>query len=216
MKASTPSVVSVNVGLPKEIRVRTESVLTGIFKKPVSGPVRVRSVNLDGDRQADLKVHGGPDKAVYFYPSEHYAFWRRELGRELTEWGAFGENLTIEGILEHAIGIGDHLEIGTAVFQVTQPRLPCFKLAAKFERDDIIETFLNSRRTGFYTRVLREGEIQSGQAITITNRDPKQLTIREMIDLYLDKQPERASLERVLSVEALSASWRKHFGELLQ
>jgi MOSC domain-containing protein YiiM len=203
------------VGLPKEIPVRAGSVLTGIFKEPVDGTVRVRSVNLDGDGQADLKVHGGPDKAVYFYPSEHYEFWRRELGREIAEWGAFGENVSTKGILEDGISIGDRLEIGTAVFQVTQPRLPCFKLAAKFERDDIIDTFLNSRRTGFYTRVLREGSIQRGDMITVTERDPGQVTIKEIVDLYLNTERDRASIERVLSVEALSLSWRRHFAGLL-
>ena len=128
-------VISVNVARPIEIEIEGAAVATGIFKKPVSGPVQVRTLNLEGDRQADLTVHGGPDKAVYAYPFEHYAFWQLELRRDLPEWGAFGENLTVEGLSEETISIGDQIGIGTAAFQVTQPRLPCFKLAAKFGRE---------------------------------------------------------------------------------
>jgi MOSC domain-containing protein YiiM len=208
-------VLSVNVGLPAGVSVGDELIQTGIFKKPVSGAVRVRLLNLDGDRQADLTVHGGADKAVYVYPSEHYKFWEHELGREFPEWGTFGENLTIEGILEDDISIGDTIEIGTAVFQVTQPRLPCFKLAAKFERDDIIKRFLDSRRTGFYTRVLQEGSLQTGDVITVSQLDPRHLTIREIMDVHAMKPPDRPSIERVLSVKALAQSWRRHFERLL-
>jgi MOSC domain-containing protein YiiM len=209
-------VISVNVGLPKDIQIQDTSVSTGIFKRPVAGMVRVRTLNLDGDRQADLKVHGGPDKAVYVYPSEHYGFWRRELGQNLPlEWGAFGENLTVEGLSEDAISIGDHIGIGTAAFQVTQPRLPCFKLAAKFQREDIIKRFLDSRRTGFYVKVLEEGSLQAGDAIVLLEREPHHVTIREITDLYLTKKPEKTRIERALSVESLANSWRKHFNALL-
>src|SRR5262249_22517288 len=131
-------IISVNVGLPEEIPVGERLVATGIFKEPVAGPVRVRTLNLDGDRQADLSVHGGVDKAVYMYPSEHYPWWRKGLGRD-RKWAALGENLTVEGLLEENVSVGDRLEIGTALFEVPQPRLPCFKLAAKFQRDDIIK-----------------------------------------------------------------------------
>ena len=208
-------VISVNVARPTEIEIRGVSVATGIFKKPVAGNVEVRTLNLDGDQQADLTVHGGPDKAVYVYPFEHYELWRRELGRDLPEWGAFGENLTVEGLSEDAISVGDQIGIGTAVFQITQPRLPCFKLAAKFERDDIIKRFLDSRRTGFYMRVLQEGSLQAGDAIVALKRDLRRLTIREITDLYLTKRPARARIERALSVEALANSWREHFNALL-
>ena len=205
------SIVSVNVGLPKEIQAGGQTVETGIFKRPVTGPVVVRSLNLDGDRQADLKVHGGVDKAVYLYPSEHYPFWERELSCKLPEWGAFGENLTIQGILEDAISVGDSIEIGTAVLQVTQPRLPCFKLAAKFQRDDIIKRFLDSRRTGFYARVIQEGSLEAGDAVTVRQRDPQRLSVHELTEIYAAKEPDRVQIERVLSVQALSASWRRHF-----
>jgi MOSC domain-containing protein YiiM len=204
-------VISINVGLPKDILIGDTMVPTGIFKKPVAGVIRVRSLNLDGDRQADLKVHGGIDKAVYVYPSEHYSFWKRELQQDALDWGAFGENVTSEGLSEDAVSIGDELGIGTAVFQVTQPRLPCFKLAAKFEREDIIKTLLRSRRTGFYLKVLAEGFMEAGQAIHLLTRDPQHVTIRELTDLYVNKTPRRTEVERVLSVEALAASWREHF-----
>src|ERR1043166_1874738 len=152
-------VMSVNVGLPREVIWKGQRVATGIYKEPVEGRVLMRTLNLDGDRQADLTVHGGPDKAVYVYPFEHYEFWHRQLGLDPLESGAFGENLTVEGLSEDAVSVGDRIGIGTAVFQVTQPRLPCFKLAAKFAREDIIKQFLDSRRTGFYMRVLEEGSL---------------------------------------------------------
>jgi MOSC domain-containing protein YiiM len=207
-------VISLNVGLPKEIPIGDQFVATGIFKVPVSGPVRVRTLNLDGDRQADLKVHGGVDKAVYVYPSEHYPFWQQKLGEELP-WGAFGENLTVEDLFEEKVRVGDQLGIGTAVFEVTQPRLPCFKLAAKFQRDDIIKQFLASRRTGFYLRVLQEGILEAGETIVSLKVDAHGLTIRELTDLYLTKSPERSQIEHALSASALAESWRDHFQALL-
>jgi len=207
-------VISVNVGLPREIPIGDRMVATGIFKEPMAGPVRVRSLNLDGDRQADLTVHGGVDKAVYAYPSEHYPFWQRELGREL-KWAAFGENLTVEGLLEDNVSVGDRLEIGTVLFEVTQPRLPCFKLAAKFQLDNIIERFLESRRSGFYLRVLREGILEAGVAIDWIQSESTRVTIRELVDLYANKHPERSQIERALSARGLSASWRGRFQSML-
>src|SRR5262249_53786074 len=153
---------------------------------------------------ADLKVHGGIDKAVYAYPSEHYSFWEELLGETLP-WGAFGENLTIAGLDEKAVGIGDQLSIGTAVFAVSQPRLPCFKLAGKFRRMEIIEEMLESRRTGFYLRVQREGFLESGDAIVVLQQDPARLSIREITDIYLTKDPAQEDLRRVLSVNALAS-----------
>jgi MOSC domain-containing protein YiiM len=208
-------VISVNVGLPREIPVGDRMVATGIFKEPVAGPVRVRTLNLEGDRQADLSVHGGVDKAVYAYPSEHYPFWQRELGRDL-KWAAFGENLTVEGLLEEKVSVGDRLEIGTALFEVTQPRLPCFKLAAKFQRDDIIQRFLESRRSGFYLRVLREGILEADMAIDWIPSESIRVTIQELVDLYKNKNPKRDQIERALSARGLSASWRGHFQSMLR
>ncbi len=203
-------VISVNVGMPKDLLAGGQLVKSGIIKTPVAGPVRVRTLNLDGDRQADLKVHGGIDKAVYAYPSEHYAFWQEELGEQL-QWGAFGENLTVAGLDETNVGIGDQLGIGTAVFAPSQPRLPCFKLAAKFRRDDMIQRFKDSRRTGFYLRVVKEGELQAGDPIVVLKQDPARLTIRELTEIYFTKNPGRGRIQRALSAEGLATSWRNHF-----
>jgi MOSC domain-containing protein YiiM len=152
-------VLSINVGLPREIEWRGEAVTTSIFKSPVPGPVTVRVTNIDGDRQSDLTVHGGARKAVYAYPHEHYAWWRHELPHADLGFGAFGENLTTEGVLETGVSPGDTLEIGTAVFQVTIPRMPCYKLGIRFDRADMVKRFWRSRRCGFYLSVAREGEI---------------------------------------------------------
>jgi MOSC domain-containing protein YiiM len=161
-------VLSINVGLPRAIESRGEWVTTSIFKSPVPGPVAVRTMNLDGDRQADLTVHGGARKAVYVYPHEHYAFWREELPNADLGFGAFGENLTIQGILETDVSSGDTLEIGTAVFHVTIPRMPCYKLGIRFDRVDMVKRFWRSRRSGFYLSVAGEGEITAGDEIRLT------------------------------------------------
>jgi MOSC domain-containing protein YiiM len=151
--------LSVNVGLPREIEWKEKVVRTSIFKAPVTGPVRVAKLNLDGDQQSDLSVHGGIDKAVYAYPSEHYAFWRREIPGMDLPWGVFGENFTTEGLLEEMVHIGDRFRVGSAEFVVTQPRMPCFKLGIRFNRSDIVKRFLQSGRSGFYFAVLKEGEV---------------------------------------------------------
>lgn len=160
-------IVSINVGLPREVEWQGRSVLTSIFKTPVSGPVRVDRLNLDGDRQSDLTVHGGAYKAVYVYPSEHYPFWREQLREPELAAGAFGENFTTEGLLETAVRIGDRLRIGSAEFVVTQPRIPCFKLQIRFGRLDIVRRFLRSGRCGFYLAVMREGEVEAGDEIDL-------------------------------------------------
>jgi MOSC domain-containing protein YiiM len=207
-------VISVNVGLPRSLATSKGVVQSGIVKTPVQGPVRVATLNLAGDRQADLTVHGGVDKAVYAYPSENYPFWEGVFGENLP-WGAFGENLTITGLDEESASIGDEFGIGTSVLAVSQPRLPCFKLAAKFRSTEIIKQMLESRRTGFYLRVLREGVIESGDPIVALGKHPARLTIREITDIYLTKTPVREDVRRVLSVDALAVSWRNHFLKLL-
>jgi MOSC domain-containing protein YiiM len=153
-------------------------VLSAIYKQPVTGPAMVRRLNLDGDQQADLKVHGGPDKAVYCYPSEHYAAWSGELGRRL-DFGSFGENLTLAGLRETGLHIGDVLSVGEAVLQVSQPRLPCFKLGIKFGDQRFVARFLQRRRCGFYCRVLQEGMIEANQSIEIVERAESHLTIAQ-------------------------------------
>ena len=172
-------VISVNVGLPREITWKGETVFTGIFKEPVEGRVAVRTLNIDGDRQADLTVHGGRKKAVYAYPSEHYSWWRETLGTSDLPPGSFGENLTLEGMLESDIRIGDRFAIGSTEFEVTQPRVPCYKLAAKFARVEIIREFLESGYSGFYFAVVKEGEIGSGDEIVLTGSAPDRFTIAE-------------------------------------
>src|SRR5687768_3711721 len=157
--------VSVNVGLPRAVAWRGKTIQTAIWKSPVAGSVRVSSTNIEGDRQADPSVHGAPDMTVYAYPSEHYAFWRRELADMELPWGAFGENFSTEGLLEDTVRIGDRLSIGSAQFAVTQPRMPCFKLGIRFGRQDIVKRFARSGRSGFYLTVLREGEVAAGDAI---------------------------------------------------
>ncbi len=176
-------VIAVHVGLPRRVAWRGRSVETGIFKQPVAGPVMVRTLNLDGDRQADLSVHGGAAKAVYCYPAEHYAFWRRQLGEDVP-WGAFGENLTTTGLDEDTLHIGDVLRIGEAELIVTQPRLPCFKLGVRFGRPDMVRRFLASRRTGFYCAVVREGLVAAGDPITLIACDLGRVRVVDLTRVY--------------------------------
>lgn len=173
-------IVSVNVGRPQETEYRGRMIQTGIFKKPVSGPVRIGHLNLEGDEQADLRLHGGPDKAVYIYPAAHYALWSEELRRPLP-YGQFGENLTVEGVLESSVRVGDVFQAGTALLQVTQPRFPCYKLGIRMGDLRFIRRFLFSGRTGFYTRVLREGQVATGNALTLVRSDPGEPTIAEVV-----------------------------------
>jgi len=209
----TAKLISVQVGVPRIVTQDGQEVLTGIFKSPVNKRVQMRSLNLDGDQQADLSVHGGPNKAVYVYPSEHYPFWKDELpGMELP-WGSFGENLTTMGLLESAVYIGDRFTIGTAEVVVTQPRLPCFKLNLKFDRDDMIKRFLASRRTGFYLRVLREGEIGAGDEIISVHRDENRVSVLDALRLHLHESDSSELRNRALQVEYLSPSWRKEFSK---
>ena len=205
-------VISVNVGLPRPVEWNNRTVMTGIFKEPVDGTIPMRRLNLDGDRQADLSVHGGPDKAVYGYPSEHYPFWRGEYPDHGLTWAAFGENLTTEGWLEDDVHIGDRFRIGTAEVVVTQPRMPCFKLGIRFGRDDVIPRFLESGRPGFYFRVLQEGDVSAGDPMVRIAEDPRRVTVVDIVDLYLDKdKADRDLLARAVQVDALAQGWRDHF-----
>jgi MOSC domain-containing protein YiiM len=208
-------IVSVNVGFPREVEWRGRRVLTSIWKSPTEGRVPVGKVNLQGDKQSDLSVHGGPEKAVYAYPSEHYAFWRAELPDFELGWGSFGENLTTEGVLESQVMIGDQIEIGSAQFLVTQPRMPCFKLAIRFGRDDMVKRFLQSGRTGFYLAVLREGEVAAGDAIDFTLRDGHGLSVADVAQLYARDSDNQALLRRAIEAPALPESWRDYFRKRL-
>lgn len=209
----SPTLISLQVGVPRAITRNGQEVLTGIFKSSVEKRVRMRSLNLDGDRQADLSVHGGPNKAVYAYPSENYPYWKNELPGVELPWGAFGENLTTSGLVESAVCIGDRFTIGTAEVVVTQPRLPCYKLNLKFDRDDMIKRFLASRRTGFYLRVLREGEVGAGDEIIPVHRDENRVSVLDAVRLYLRDSDSSELRNRALQVEFLSPSWRKSFSE---
>jgi MOSC domain-containing protein YiiM len=208
--------VSLNVGLPRIVESNGEPVTTGIFKNPASGPVMLHTLNLDGDRQADLTVHGGVSKAVYGYPVEHYEFWKRELPDMELPYGMFGENFTTEGLLEDAVNVGDRFRIGEAELMVTEPRMPCYKLGIKFGRTDIIRRFLQSRRTGFYFAVMKEGVVEAGDEFELLSRDGNAITIADITRLYAFEKDDMETLRRVVKLEALSESWRGYFLKQLQ
>ena len=189
--------------------------MTSIFKAPVSGLIRVNRLNLVGDQQSDLTVHGGVDKAVYVYPSEHYEYWREQLPDFPLPWGAFGENFTSEGLLEDAIRIGDRLRIGTAEFAVTQPRMPCFKLGIRFDRADIVKRFLQSGRSGFYLSVSQEGEVTAGDTVTFIARDEHAVSVADVVSLYTADGANQELLRRASNLPALPESWRDYFRQRL-
>jgi MOSC domain-containing protein YiiM len=193
-----------------------EPVSTGIFKEPVHGRVMMRTLNLDGDRQADLSVHGGPEKAVYVYPSEHYAFWKRELPDMELPWGMFGENLTTEGMFETEINIGDRFRIGSAEVMVTQPRMPCYKLGIRFDRTDIIKRFLMSERSGFYLSVLREGEVGTGDEFGLIQKNSSGVRVVDVTRLYSSEKRNVDLMRRAIATEALPSSWREYFQTRLE
>jgi MOSC domain-containing protein YiiM len=201
-------VVSVNVGLPREVAWHGKVVLTSIFKEPVSGSVRVRRLNLDGDRQADLSVHGGPDKALYAYPVEHYRFWETTLERTLG-YGAFGENLTLRGLpLEDEILVGDRIRIGTAELVVTQPRLPCFKLGVRFGDPAIVRRFLEAGRTGYYLRVVQEGDVAAGDDARLVGRGAGAVPVSEITRVYASARDDVKAARAILAAEDLPVDWR--------
>ena len=208
--------VSVNVGVPRDVARRGETVSTGIFKRPVEGRIQVAGVNLDGDSQADLAVHGGPDKAVYVYPAEHYPYWQRQISRDLP-WGMFGENLTVEGVpLEDEVFIGDRLRIGSTEFVVTQPRLPCYKLGIRFDDAGMVRPFLAAGRSGYYLRVAAEGDVEAGDQIELLAQDPARVPVSEITRLIAHDRDDTQALRRALTVEALPADLRPFFEQLAQ
>ncbi len=204
-------ILSVNVGLPREVSWQGKFVTTGIFKEPVKGPLMLRTLNLDGDGQADLTVHGGVSKAVYAYPSEHYAFWRTEFPEMNLSWGMFGENLTTEGLLEDAIYIGDRFRVGQTELMVTEPRMPCYKLGIKFGRADIIKRFLASRRSGFYFAVMREGMVSAGDALELIGREQQDISVADITRLYAFEKDDVKALRRAIEVDALPENWKGYF-----
>jgi len=209
-------IISINVGLPRLVLRNGEPVSTGIFKEPIADRVMMRKLNIDGDRQADLSVHGGPSKAVYLYPAEHYDFWKREFPEMDLPRGMFGENFTTTGLLETEINIGDKFRIGSGEVMVTEPRMPCYKLALKFGRPEIIKRFLQSERTGFYLAVLKEGEVGTGDEFEPLARDAHDVRVSDVTRLYTREKRNAELLRRAIEVEALPESWRTYFQDRLE
>ncbi len=206
-------VLSVNVGLPRKVIFNGQTITTAIFKDPVNGPIMLRRLNLDGDRQADLTVHGGVDKAVYSYPAEHYGYWRKQFPHMDPEWGLFGENFTTEGLMEDTVNVGDQFKVGSAKIVASQPRMPCYKLGVRFGTMDIIRRFLASGRPGIYFRVLEEGEVQTGDKIEITKKDKNNVTVKDIVRLYVyrDDTGNIETMRRATKISALPEGWRHEF-----
>src|ERR671939_259665 len=207
-------VISLNVGLPRTVNFRGQVVTTGIFKEPVRGRIKLRRLNLDGDKQADLTVHGGPDKALYSYPAEHYDYWKRRLPNMKLPWGMFGENLTTEGLLEDQVNIGDVFQIGSSKVLATQPRMPCYKLGVKFGNMGIIRQFLDSKLSGIYFRVLKEGDIGAGDMIKLVSRDENNVTIKDIVQLVSGKV-DMTTIRRAVHIKALPEAWRQELLDYL-
>ena len=209
--------LSINVSKPKPIQYGGKTIRTGIFKEPVSGTVMLREKNIDGDGQGDLRVHGGTYKAIYGYPFEHYTHWQQELQRDDLTYGQFGENLTVEGLLEETVRIGDVFQIGSTVkLQITQPRVPCFKLAYKMGFPEFPKQFLESRRVGFYFRVLEEGEITAGDAIVCVESPPESMSITEIVNLRYFDTDNHEKIAQARTLRALSPSWKRDFTRMLK
>ncbi len=208
--------LSINVGQPKIVMVNENIVTTGIFKEPVDGHVKLKKHNLEGDRQADLTVHGGETKAVYVYPSEHYKFWREELAEMSLPFGMFGENFTTEDLFENEVFVGDKFRVGTAEVMVTEPRLPCYKLGIKFGRRDIIKRFMQSRRTGFYLSVVKEGEVGAGDSFELLQRAENSITIADVVRIFAFEKDDIETLRRALQVGDLHEGWKQTFEKQLE
>jgi MOSC domain-containing protein YiiM len=203
-------VISLNVALPRTVKFRGQAVTTGIFKEPVKGRIKLRRLNFDGDKQADLTVHGGPDKALYAYPAEHYDYWKKRLPNMKLPWGMFGENLTTEELFEDQVNIGDVFRIGSSEVVATQPRMPCYKLGVKFGSMDIIRQFMESKLTGIYFRVLKEGDVGAGDEIELISRDENNVTVKDVVRLVSSRGNE-ATIQRAVHIKALPEAWRQEF-----
>lgn len=211
-------VLSVNVGLPKNVLFNGQIITTAIFKDPVNGPIILRKLNLDGDKQADLTVHGGIDKAVYSYPEEHYCYWRKQFPNMDLEWGMFGENFTTEGLLEDAVNVGDQFQIGSAKLVATQPRMPCYKLGVRFGRMDVIRKFMTSGRPGIYFKVLTEGEIKIDDKIKLIKRDKNNVTVKDIVTLYITRNntDNIETMRRATKIRDLPEGWRSEFQQKIE
>ncbi len=203
--------LSINVGLPRELSWLGQTVQTAIIKTPVEGPVNLHTLNLEGDAQTDLRVHGGVTKAVYGYGHEHYAFWEAELDRDTLPFGIFGENLTIEGLHEHEIQIGDQFQAGSAIIMATEPRKPCNKLAMRFQQADMISRFLYSLRSGIYFSVVQEGVLRAGDEITQVHKEDHGITVSDIIRLDVIDRYDEEGLQKAAGIPALPDKWRIRF-----
>src|SRR5436309_1263466 len=209
------TLLSVNVGMPKDVPWQGKTVFTGVFKDPVGGPRRVRKLNIDGDGQGDLAGHGGEQRAVFVYQIESYRYWERELGRDDLVYGQFGENFTVEGLADEDVCVGDRYRIGGALFEVTQPRVTCYRVAIRMDEPAMPALLVAHHRPGFYLRVLEEGPVQAGDAIVKVADGPERLTIAQVDALLYLPQRSRQLLRRALRVPALSEGWQESFRDLL-
>ena len=212
-------VLSVNVGLPRQVIFNGQIVTTSIFKEPIKGPIMLRKLNLDGDRQADLTVHGGIDKAVYSYPVEHYDYWRKQFSNMDLRWGMFVENFTTEGLMEDDVNVGNKFQIGSAKLVATQPRMPCYKLGVRFGRMDIIRKFMASGRPGIYFKVLQEGQVESGDRIKIIRKDENNVTVKDIVRLYVGGDDDDENIEtmrRATKIEDLPEGWKYEFQQKVE
>ncbi len=213
--AKVMKIISLNVGLPRQFNYHNRDVITSIFKSPVTGPRLLRRMNIDGDCQADLSVHGGKNKAVYAYPSEHYDYWREQLPEYEFAWGNFGENFTTEGLLEESAFIGDQYRVGEATVKVVQPRLPCYKLGLRFDRPDMVKRFLLSRRSGVYFSVVEEGMVNSGDTLERVHEDERRISIADINRTYVEPEKNHVLLRRIVDEQVLPQSLHVEFSEIL-
>jgi MOSC domain-containing protein YiiM len=208
--------LAISIGQPRSVEYQGRRVLTGIYKSPVAGPVTVTPDGVEGDGQADLECHGGTDKALCTYTVENYHFWERELGLPALPFGQFGENLTVTGMPDEAVHVGDVFGIGAIIVQVTQPRVPCHKLGVRFGLPQFPQRFLPSGRCGFYLRVLQSGTLRAGDAIERLREDPTRLNLRDCMLAIQDGPRQQEIIRRALDVEALSTAWRSDLARRLQ
>jgi MOSC domain-containing protein YiiM len=211
-------VLSVNVGLPRKVLFNGQTITTAIFKDPVKGPIMLRKINLDGDKQADLTVHGGVDKAVYSYPTEHYDYWRKQYPNIDIIWGMFGENFTTQGLMEDTVNIGDQVQIGSAKLVATQPRMPCYKLGVRFGIMEIIRRFLSSGRPGIYFKVLKQGEVKTDDKIEIIEKDKNNVTVKDIVRLYINRDhvDNIETMRRAIKISALPEGWKYEFQQNIE
>lgn len=210
---------SVNVSLPKQVQHKNKTLSTGIFKQAVSGSVAVSQLNLKGDQQVDQVNHGGEHKAVYGFSADHYPFWQNKLQLQELPFGKFGENLTITGLDESRLCIGDRLQAGQTLLEITQPRVPCFKLGLAFERHDMPRLFVQHAATGIYFRVIETGSVAAGDSVSVVHADPARLSVQRLFRAYFDKslpaEDKNPVLEQALEITALSGEWRQQLEKRL-